>query len=111
MQVATYFQRSANFYCADNNLNVQRDLEYLPLDKGGNEYLDATRIAHIYAHLNRNEMAKRIIGFLDVPVQDTIQSVHNYIDIENMIVRKGAISAKQGERVLIPFDMREKYLG
>jgi len=107
LQVATYFQRSANFYCADNNLNVQRDLEYLPLDKGGNEYLDATRIAHIYAHLNRNEMAKRIIGFLDVPVQDTIQSVHNYIDIENMIVRKGAISAKQGERVLIPFNMRD----
>ena len=107
LQVATYFQRAAKFYCADNNINVQRDLEYLPLDQGGNEYLEAMKIAQMFAHINRCEMANPILAHLFVVPQDVIESVHNYIDIPNKLIRKGAISAHQGERILIPFNMRD----
>ena len=44
------------------------------------------------------------MGFVEIGRMDTI---HNYLDIENMILRKGAISARKGEKVLIPINMRD----
>ena len=43
-------------------------------------------------------------------VADSFTTIHNYIDLESMILRKGAISSKAGERVLIPINMRSRAL-
>ncbi|HAL19051.1 MAG TPA: RNA-splicing ligase RtcB, partial [Spirochaetaceae bacterium] len=43
----------------------------------------------------------------DVDSLETWETVHNYIDTENMILRKGAVSARQGEKILIPINMRD----
>ncbi len=52
-------------------------------------------------------MADVIIRKMKLGVQDQFATIHNYIDLEHMILRKGAISAEAGERVLIPMNMRD----
>jgi RNA-splicing ligase RtcB len=68
------------------------------------------RIVQRYARINRALMAHSIAdGFFKVDIRETEyrDSVHNYIDLDNAIIRKGAISAKLGEPVVIPFSMSE----
>lgn len=107
LQVALHYQKKAKEFCELNKLHVARDLEYLPLEEGGNEYLEAMKVAQIFAHINRLEMANRITNFLNVEPIESILSVHNYIDMSDRIIRKGAIRAMEGERVVIPFNMRD----
>jgi RNA-splicing ligase RtcB len=52
-------------------------------------------------------MANNIIDFLNTKVLLTIESIHNYIDLKDNIVRKGAISAHKDELVVIPWNMRD----
>ena len=68
------------------------------------------KFAQNYAHLNRSLMAYNIIhNFfgMDFESIEKIETVHNYINFEDNIVRKGAISAHKDERVLIPINMRD----
>jgi RNA-splicing ligase RtcB len=62
-----------------------------------------------YARVNRALMAQTIAGFFNVDIRETEyrDCVHNYIDTGNSIIRKGAISAKKDEPVVIPFSMAE----
>ena len=64
-------------------------------------------IAQKYAALNRKAMIDEIVTKMDWKVTDQFTTIHNYIDIENMILRKGAISAQKDERVIIPINMRD----
>ena len=48
--------------------------------------------------------------FMKTPIIESIESVHNYIDIESGIIRKGAISAKLNEKVVIPLSMKDGIL-
>lgn len=83
-------------------------LEYLPMEKGGLEYIEDMQLAQNYASLNRKAIASILIEDffkLDYQEVESIKTVHNYIDMESKIIRKGAISAKEGERVIIPFNM------
>ena len=89
--------------------NIPKDLCYL---EGGlmDEYLHDLRIAQSYAYLNRYTMAKRIVNEsigLDFDSLGRFQTIHNYIDIDDMILRKGAVSAKKGEVLIIPINMRD----
>lgn len=73
-------------------------------------YLDDMRVCQDYASLNRLTMANIILeGLLGVGVSDFdhFETIHNYIDFEDNIIRKGAISAKKDELVLIPLNMRD----
>lgn len=84
-------------------------LEYLEGDEC-REYLDDMKVAQRYASLNRATMGRIILGDffgLDADVLASIESVHNCISFEDGIVRKGAISARAGERVIIPLNMAE----
>jgi tRNA-splicing ligase RtcB (3'-phosphate/5'-hydroxy nucleic acid ligase) len=84
-------------------------LEYLTGDKK-DDYIHDMMIAQMYARLNRMIMAYDIIAnfyklnFFEV---EMIESVHNYINFQDGIIRKGAISAHYGEKVIIPFNMRD----
>lgn len=60
-----------------------------------------------FAVLNRQVMVDEIVNGLNLTIIDGFTTVHNYIDIEKMILRKGAVSARKGERLLIPINMRD----
>lgn len=88
-------------------------LQYIPKDLAYLEgvwfdrYMHDMAIAQEYALWNRKAMMDEIVKNMDLTVVEQFTTVHNYIDIENMILRKGAISAQKGEKVLIPINMRD----
>ena len=84
--------------------NVPKDLCYLE-GKDRDDYLDDMKICQLFAKLNRECIAYSIIG--GRLVGDPFHTIHNYIELETNMVRKGAISAKKGEKVLIPINMRD----
>lgn len=74
------------------------------------DYINDMKIMQHFASLNRKAMIDSISIGLRIKKQDLIEqftTIHNYIDIENMILRKGAVSAKKGEKLLIPINMRD----
>lgn len=96
----------------NNKPDLPNDLCYLT-SKYRYMYLHDMKICQEYASLNRRHIADEILnkyfgpgleGFIKLHCFETI---HNYISFEDNIVRKGAISAKKGERVLIPINMRD----
>ena len=65
------------------------------------------KICQEFAKLNRYTIAKTIAKHMGWNIDNYFESVHNYISFEDNIVRKGAISAKKGEQVIIPINMRD----
>lgn len=88
---------------------VSPQIPYL-MDQELNNYLHDVNLAHQYADLSRRTMLNNICQAMGWEVKDQINSVHNYIDLESNIIRKGATSAKLGERLLIPLNMRDGML-
>jgi RNA-splicing ligase RtcB len=86
-------------------------------DRGGFEWLEGEdaqiyyrhmRAAQLFAEKNRCLIVKRILHFFDRQyADDVVESVHNYIDFEDRMIRKGAIAAREGDRVVIPWNMRD----
>ena len=70
-------------------------------------YLHDMKILQYYADLNRKAMAEVIMSELGLHEVDSFTTVHNYVDVENKIIRKGAVSAQHGERLIIPMNMRD----
>lgn len=70
-------------------------------------YLNDMKITQKYAELNRIAMGSEILKNMNLHEDSSFTTIHNYIDIENKILRKGAISANKGERVIIPINMRD----
>lgn len=71
------------------------------------DYIHDMKITQEYAKLNRSTIADIIIHAMDLHPVDSFDTIHNYIDVDNMILRKGSISAQKGERVIIPMNMRD----
>ncbi len=71
------------------------------------EYIHDMKIIQQYAEINRKAMARDIIKGLGLTVRESFTTIHNYIDTDSMILRKGAISAKKDEKILIPLNMRD----
>ena len=86
-------------------LDIPKELCYLT-GKYRDDYLHDMRICQEFAHSNREWIAKLILDGMSWRYFDTFSTIHNYIDDTNLI-RKGAISAKAGEKVLIPINMRD----
>lgn len=95
---------------ADNVERVPEALSYLEGQLFG-DYLHDMRIVQRYAELNREVMAIEILSGMGLDpkevVENYLHTVHNYIDLQNMILRKGAVSAKKGETLLIPINMSD----
>lgn len=70
-------------------------------------YIHDMKIAQRYADLNRRAMMDVIIKGMKLHVVQQFTTIHNYIDTEHMILRKGAVSAQSGEKLLIPINMRD----
>ena len=133
-QVADYYQELAYQHCKAKNIEVQeliaalkaegrereiqkqikkirpseinRHLSYL---EGGafQDYMHDMKIAQHYADVNRNAIAKEILKRGKLSEDSRFTTVHNYIDLDENILRKGAISAQNNETVLIPMNMRD----
>ena len=70
-------------------------------------YIHDMKIVQEFARLNRKAMANTILTEYGLTLTDCFTTVHNYIDTDKMIVRKGAVSAQKGERLIIPMNMRD----
>ena len=71
------------------------------------DYLHDVEICQRFARRSRELMAEIILQRLGIEAVDAFHTIHNYIDTDEMILRKGAIAAHKGEKVLIPINMRD----
>lgn len=89
-----------------DELHIPKPLCYLT-GKYRDDYLHDMDICQEFAEYNRIYIAYAILNEMDWQAVDSFVTIHNYIEIETNMVRKGAISAKRGEKVLIPINMRD----
>ncbi len=71
------------------------------------QYIHDMRLVQRFAALNRQAMMDEIVKGMKLHVEEQFTTIHNYIDTDAMILRKGAVSAKAGEQLLIPINMRD----
>lgn len=102
LQVANYYQKIAD----ERQPFADEGLAFLTGDTT-KAYLHDMMIAQELATLNRHAMMYDIIQFLDVEPVEVFTTIHNYIEPETHILRKGAVSAKEGEKFIIPINMRD----
>ena len=105
-RAAEYYQNLAADSLDRKNKGADRVLAYLEGELL-ESYLHDMAIIQQYADLNRKAIVKEIERRVKLKIVEQFTTVHNYIDLDTMILRKGAISAKAGERVLIPMNMRD----
>lgn len=86
--------------------SVPDDLAYAEGDLF-HQYIDDMRIAQRYASANRTAIAYSILKNTGLNASDQFTTIHNYIDTDSMILRKGAVSARADEPLLIPINMRD----
>lgn len=101
----TEIQKMINAY-KDENPVVPKDLAYLEGDLF-NEYIHDMKLAQQFAHENRRMIARIIAEKMSWEYTHSFDSVHNYIDTDAMILRKGAVRAAAGEQLVIPMNMRD----
>ena len=71
------------------------------------DYLHDINICQQFAKRNREKMAEVLLERIGLVSLESFQTIHNYIDVDEMILRKGSVSAKNGEKLLIPINMRD----
>lgn len=71
------------------------------------KYIHDMKITQEYAYWNREAILDTIVDEMHLHVVEQWQTIHNYIDTENMILRKGSVSAQAGEKLIIPMNMRD----
>lgn len=71
------------------------------------DYLHDINICQQFAKRNREKMAEILLEKTGLTANEAFQTIHNYIDVDEMILRKGSVSAKVGEKLLIPINMRD----
>ncbi len=102
LKIANWHQKKANKIHGGN----MGGLAYLEGDDAL-DYFEDMFIAQQFSAYNRNEIANRTLEEFNLVENERVESVHNYIDFKDNIVRKGAISAHKGEMVIIPLNMRD----
>lgn len=86
--------------------NIPKQLTYVSGELF-EQYIHDMKIVQEFAAYNRQAMMDEIVKGMGIHVVEQFTTIHNYIDIDNMILRKGAVSAKNGERLIIPINMRD----
>lgn len=71
------------------------------------DYIHDMKLTQRFALLNRKAIVDEIVRGLGLTVRESFTTIHNYIDTDAMILRKGAVSACRGERLIIPINMRD----
>ena len=71
------------------------------------DYMHDVEICQRFARKNREKIAEILLARTGMTGTEAFHTIHNYIDVDEMILRKGAIAAHAGEKVLIPINMRD----
>jgi RNA-splicing ligase RtcB len=106
---ATEIQSRIQEIKAQVRADIPKDLAYVTGDLF-NDYINDMKITQAFAAMNRKAMMQVILEGLKIADESGYEhftTVHNYIDTDSMILRKGAVSAKAGEKLLIPINMRD----
>lgn len=98
-------QKMIQAYKRENPV-VPKDLAYLEGDLF-NDYIADMKLAQRFAHENRQQIARIIAEKMKWQFAEQFDSVHNYIDTDAMILRKGAVRAAKDEKLVIPMNMRD----
>jgi RNA-splicing ligase RtcB len=85
---------------------IPKDLAYVNGELF-DDYIHDMKIIQWFAVLNRQAMTEVILRGMGFTEVERFMTIHNYIDTETMVLRKGAVSSKSGERLLIPINMRD----
>ena len=85
---------------------ADKDLAFLE-GKDFDDYMNDMAIVQRFATVNRETMAEIILKEMELQEVGRFETIHNYIDFKRMILRKGAVSAENGEVLLIPINMRD----
>ncbi len=104
-EVAEYYTKLANISLKEQGKEVPYYMSYL---EGAHKdaYLEDVKIIQQYAEQNRQIIVREILKGMKWKAAEQFSVAHNYLDEEG-ILRKGAISAKSGEKVVIPANMKE----
>lgn len=103
IEVCDYYQ---NLAYENLKLKIPFELAYLE-GQAMDNYLHDMKLTQEHARINRETIASQIIKHAKLTPIESFDTIHNYIDTDNMILRKGSISAQAGERVIIPLNMRD----
>ncbi|MDR2965972.1 MAG: RtcB family protein [Treponema sp.] len=108
LEVAEYYQKLAwqQLLNTDKDTDIPKDLAYVS-GQLFDDYIHDMKIIQQFANLNRKAMMDIIIKGLKILDFEQFTTIHNYIDTERMILRKGAVSAQAGEKLIIPMNMRD----
>lgn len=93
-------------YWKSKEPEIPEDLCYL-YGRYFNDYMYDVEICQQFALKNREKIAEILLEHIGITGKDAFHTIHNYIDIDEKILRKGAIAAHEGEKVLIPINMRD----
>ncbi|MCI5753401.1 MAG: RtcB family protein [Clostridiales bacterium] len=90
----------------EHKLDIPRDLAYVE-GRLFDDYLHDMKLIQRFAALNRKAITDVLLTQLGLTPAEEFTTVHNYIDTDAMILRKGSVSARAGEKLLIPINMRD----
>lgn len=90
----------------EQNPNIPFELAYVE-EELFNDYIHDMKLVQEHAACNRAEIARIIMKHMKLHEVERFETIHNYIDTENMILRKGSVSAQVGEKLIIPINMRD----
>lgn len=105
-QLAESYQKKAYTLLVKDNPDQVYELAYVEGEWFDN-YLHDMEIMQEFADLNRRAIADVILDEMHLHAVDEFTTVHNYIDIENKILRKGSVSAQVGEKLIVPLNMKD----
>ncbi len=105
-QTAEIYQNLAIKLDREGPQTIPPDLCYLS-GRYLEDYLHDVEICQRFARRNREKMAEILLEKTGLTAGEAFHTIHNYIDTEEMILRKGSIAAHKGEKVLIPVNMRD----
>ena len=91
---------------AEHSIDIPRELAYVQ-GRLFEDYIHDMKIIQHFAALNRKAMVDVIVEGMGLTVLEQFTTIHNYIDTEHMILRKGAVAAYEGQKLLIPINMRD----
>ena len=99
-------QKTINAFRKEHELSIPKDLAYVE-GKLFEDYIHDMKLTQRFAMLNRKAMVDVIVSGMGFTAVEAFTTIHNYIDTDAMILRKGSVSAKAGEKLLIPINMRD----
>jgi len=106
VEICDFYMKAAQKDVKERGISVPYPLAYVEgylMDA----YLHDMRIAQHFADLNRRAMVDVILKGMGLHGEEQFTTIHNYIDLDHNILRKGAVSARAGEKLLIPINMRD----